>query len=58
MLITDRALPSPDAAVVDQDEGKIFLAARRSPAARRTFAGFRVVQSLSISAFEIRTLRV
>jgi hypothetical protein len=23
--------------VIDQDEGKIFLAARRSPAARRTF---------------------
>jgi hypothetical protein len=37
-LITGRALPSPDAVVIDQDEGKIFLAARRSPTARRTFA--------------------
>jgi hypothetical protein len=37
-LITGRALPSPEAVVIDQDEGKILLAARRSPAARRTFA--------------------
>jgi hypothetical protein len=35
-LIAYRALPSPDAAVINQDEGKILLAARRSPAARRT----------------------
>jgi hypothetical protein len=44
VLITRRSLPSPDAVVVDQDEGKILLAARRSPAARRTFARFGFLQ--------------